>query len=88
MRIGKHPLGIGVYLFDYRPEFQQQYGYGRQFGVMVDEVETVAPQAVSISSIGRKVVDYESLGIWQFDVGQPEKICGVPTTAESRSKSK
>lgn len=88
MRIGTHPLGIGVYLFDYQPEFQQQYGYGRQFGVMVDEVEAVAPQAVSISSIGRKVVDYESLGIWQFDVGQPEKICGVPTTAESRSKSK
>ena len=43
VRIGTHPLGIGLYLFDYKPEFRDLYGHGRQFGVMADEVETVMP---------------------------------------------
>jgi hypothetical protein len=63
VRIGEHPLGIGLYLFDYKPPFRQACGYGRQFGVMADEVELVMPQAVSIHATGYKVVDHTMLGI-------------------------
>jgi len=62
-RIGEHPLGIGLYLFDYKPEFRDQCGHGRQFGVMADEVETVLPNAVSMHTNGYKMVDYGMLGI-------------------------
>jgi hypothetical protein len=63
VRIGTHPLGIGVYLFDYMPEFQAEWGHGRQFGVMADEVETVMPQAVCVHANGYKMVDYAMLGV-------------------------
>lgn len=62
-RIGEHPLGFGLYLFDYRPEFRARYGHGRQFGVMADEVEPVLPEAVSVHPDGYRVVDYARLGI-------------------------
>jgi hypothetical protein len=64
-RIGEHPLGIGLYLFDYKPEFRGKSGYGRQFGVMADEVETVLPEAVSVHRDGYRLVDYAMLGIWK-----------------------
>lgn len=63
VRIGTHPLGIGLYLFDYRPEHREQWGHGRQFGVMADEVETVMPAAVSTHPDGYKRVDYAMLGM-------------------------
>ena len=63
--IGKHPLGIGLYLFDYKSEYRDTCGYGRQFGVMADEVETVMPEAVSVHPDGYKLVNYEMLGISQ-----------------------
>ncbi len=63
VRIGEHPLGIGLYLFDYLPAFRDQWGHGRQFGVMADEVETVMPEAVSTHANGYKIVDYTLLGI-------------------------
>ncbi len=63
VRIGDHPLGIGLYLFDYRPEFRDRWGHGRQFGVMADEVQAVLPEAVSVHDNGYKVVDYAMLGI-------------------------
>ena len=63
VRIGNHPLGIGLYLFDYRAEFRDEWGHGRQLGVMADEVETVVPDAVSVHANGLKVVDYSKLGI-------------------------
>ena len=66
VRIGTHPLGIGLYLFDYKPEFRDLYGHGRQFGVMADEVASVAPHALSSSELGHTVVDYEMLGIGRF----------------------
>ena len=62
-RVGTHHLGIGLYLFDYKPEFRDQWGHGRQFGVMADEVETVLPEAVSLHPDGYNVVDYSMLGI-------------------------
>ena len=63
VRVGTHPLGIGLYLFHYKPEFREAYGRGRQFGVMADEVLAVAPRAVSSDEMGHTVVDYGMLGI-------------------------
>lgn len=64
VRIGNHPLGIGLYLFDYRPEFRNLWGHDRKLGVMADEVEAVMPEAVSVHANGYKVVDYTMLGIF------------------------
>jgi hypothetical protein len=50
VRIGTHPLGIGVYEYDINGE--------RQRGVMADEVETVLPEAVITRSDGYKMVNY------------------------------
>jgi hypothetical protein len=63
VHIGTHPLGIGLYFFDYKPEFQAQWGYGRQFGVMADEVAAVLPEAVCEHADGYKMVDYAMLGV-------------------------
>ena len=63
VRIGEHQLGIGLYLFDYKPEFRNEWGHGRQFGVMAQEVETVLPEAVCTHPDGYKMVDYAMLGI-------------------------
>jgi hypothetical protein len=63
VKISVHPLRIGLYLFDYRPEFREQWGHGRQFGVMADEVEQIMPEAVSVHPDGYKMVNYAMLGI-------------------------
>jgi Chaperone of endosialidase len=63
VRAGTHPLGIGLYLFDYKPEFHAAWGRGRQFGVMADEVESILPRAVSVPADGYKRVNYTMLGI-------------------------
>lgn len=63
VRIGDHPLGIGLYLFDYRPGYRAIWGHGRRFGVMADEVETVMPNAVSTHPGGYRTVDYAMLGL-------------------------
>ncbi|MEO5624748.1 MAG: tail fiber domain-containing protein [Dokdonella sp.] len=61
VRMGTHPLGIGLYLFDYKPEYRERWGSGKQFGVMADEVEMVLPEAVMIHSDGYQMVDYAML---------------------------
>jgi hypothetical protein len=63
VKVGVHPLGIGLYLFDYKTAYREQCGEGRQFGVMADEVETVMPSAVSMNTNGYKQVNYAMLGI-------------------------
>lgn len=63
VKIGHHPLGIGLYLFDYKPDYREACGHGRQFGVMADEVEAVMPEAVSLHPDGYKQVNYAMLGI-------------------------
>jgi hypothetical protein len=65
VEIGTHPLGIGLYLFGYKSGFRQQWGCGRQFGVMADEVETVMPEAVSVHPDGYKTVNYGMLGVYR-----------------------
>jgi hypothetical protein len=63
VHIGEHPLGIGLYLFDYKPAYRELGRTERQFGVMADEVEAVVPQAVSLHPDGYRMVDYGLLGI-------------------------
>ena len=50
VRVGTHPLGIGIYEYDLFGE--------RQRGVMADEVETVVPEAVVTGANGYKMVNY------------------------------
>lgn len=53
-RVGTHPLGIGIYEFD--------YVWGEHAtGVMADEVKTVMPEAVTRHPSGYDVVDYSKL---------------------------
>ena len=63
VRVDTHPLGFGLYLFDFRPVLRDLYGHGRQFGVMADEVEQVMPEAVGLHELGHRTVDYAMLGI-------------------------
>ncbi len=63
VRIGDHPLGVGLYLFTYKPGYGAESAGARQFGVMADEVEAVMPDAVSLRTDGYKVVNYAMLGI-------------------------
>jgi hypothetical protein len=65
VRIGTHPAGLGIYLFDYRPEFREKWGAARQFGVMADEVELLFPSALSTDEYGLRLVNYAALGIVQ-----------------------
>jgi hypothetical protein len=65
VRIGDHPLGFGLYLFNYRLEHCDKWGHSRQFGVMIDEVEKVIPEAVHMGIDGYKRVDYRRLGVFR-----------------------
>lgn len=62
-RVGTHPLGFGLYLFDYKSEYCPTFGHGRQFGVMADEVSSVRPDAVVTHPDGYLMVNYGLLGI-------------------------
>lgn len=62
VRVGEHPAGFGLYLFDYKAEFSA-FGEGRQFGVMADEVQGIVPEAVVRGDHGYLTVDYAKLGI-------------------------
>jgi hypothetical protein len=63
VRIGTHPAGFGIYLFDYKAEHRAAHGHGRQFGVMANEVEMVLPEAVMVRADGYRAVNYSMLGI-------------------------
>ena len=53
IRIGTHPLGIGLYEYDLFGE--------REMGVMADEVMMVMPEAVMRHPTGFLMVDYGRL---------------------------
>ena len=53
VRIGTHPLGIGVYEYDIADR--------REIGVMADEVEQVKPEAVTRGADGYQRVYYGKL---------------------------
>jgi hypothetical protein len=61
VRIGTHPLGIGLYLFDYKCQYRARWGSEKQFGVMADEVAKVLPEAVVMHPEGYEMVDYGML---------------------------
>lgn len=63
VRVGTHPLGFGLYLFDYKPEYRETCGHARQFGVMADEVLKIMPEAVSRHANGYMMVDYMQIGV-------------------------
>ena len=63
VRIGTHPAGFGIYLFDYKADLRDAHGHGRQFGVMANEVEMILPEAVMVGADGYRVVNYSLLGI-------------------------
>jgi hypothetical protein len=56
-QLGVLPSGLGVYEFEYKPEFKAFGGEGKHIGVMAQEVEMVQPNAV-IEINGYKVVNY------------------------------
>ena len=60
-RIGTHPLGIGLYTFEYCPRYQRAWGAGRHVGVMADEVLQVKPAAVTRHPDGYLLVNYGRL---------------------------
>lgn len=60
-RIGTHSTGIGVYSFEYKPEYRDTWGHGKKVGVMADEVELVMPEAVMLHPDGYRMVDYGML---------------------------
>lgn len=63
VRVGTHDAGFGLYLFDYKAEFQARWGADRKFGVMADEVAQVMPEAIIEDASGYRTVDYAALGI-------------------------
>lgn len=63
--VGQHPLGFGLYVFDYKAEFRGDQGAGRQFGVLAQEVEKFVPDAVTVGPDGYRHVDYGRLGLVQ-----------------------
>jgi hypothetical protein len=61
VKLGEHPLGLGIYAFRYRAPFSRLYGTGRHIGVMADEVAEKYPDAVSRHQDGYLRVDYGRL---------------------------
>ncbi|MFM2112201.1 MAG: hypothetical protein RLZZ271_861 [Pseudomonadota bacterium] len=59
--VGRHPIGVGLYLYRYLPEMRDEYGDGVHLGVMADELERVLPHAVSVGPDGYRRVDYAQL---------------------------
>ena len=62
LRMGTHTSGIGLYLYDYTPEYALRMGHGKFFGVMAQEVLEVNPSAVVLDESGYYGVDYRALG--------------------------
>jgi len=57
-KIGVLDNGLNLYKYEYKPEFQEEWGYGTQIGVMAQEVEQVKPEAVIQRADGFKAVNY------------------------------
>jgi len=60
-RVGTLANGLGLYEFDYKPEFKDHplCGHGRFRGVMAQEVEQIIPEAVTTMDNGYKAVKYD-----------------------------
>jgi hypothetical protein len=56
--------GLGIYEFEYKPEFKDHdlCGHGKFIGYMAQEVEQIIPEAVFIMDNGYKAVNYDLVG--------------------------
>jgi len=61
VKVGQHPLGLGIYRFRYKAPYSERYGNHRRVGVMADEVAEKYPDAVSRHEDGYLRVDYGRL---------------------------
>ena len=61
VRIGTHVTGIGLYMYDYRPEFVERMGAGKFVGVMAQELLPCRPEFVLLDEFGYYRVDYPAL---------------------------
>jgi hypothetical protein len=57
-KVGEMANGLGIYTWDYKPEFKDIAGYEKQIGVMAQEVEKLIPYAVTTLNNGYKMVNY------------------------------
>jgi hypothetical protein len=57
--VGKLDNGLNLYSFEYLDSLQDEFGRGKQIGVMADEVEKVVPKAVFTLPNGYKAVNYK-----------------------------
>jgi hypothetical protein len=59
-QVGSMANGLGIYEYEYKPEFKDHpsAGHGKFIGVMAHEVEKVIPEAVSVDLDGYKHIDY------------------------------
>lgn len=61
VKVGNLPSGVGVYKYDYKPEFKDIAGHGRFVGVMAQEAAQVYPDAIEMQSNGYFAVDYSKI---------------------------
>jgi hypothetical protein len=61
VKVGNLPSGVGVYEYDYKPEFKGIAGHGRFVGVMAQEAAQVYPDAIEMQSNGYFAVDYSRI---------------------------
>lgn len=60
--VGTLPSGITLYEYDYKPEYRDAWGHGRQVGVIAQEVAPVIPEAVIYDADrGYLLVDYSKV---------------------------
>lgn len=60
--VGTHPrLGIGIYTWEYKPQYAKKWGAGRHIGVMADELAREVPDAITYDDDGDLVVDYSKV---------------------------
>src|SRR5260221_4296397 len=65
VRVGTHPLGIGLYLFDYKPEYRDMAGDGTELGATAHEGQTVMPGAARLHPARHHMGAYSRLGLDQ-----------------------
>jgi hypothetical protein len=64
VKVGELINGIGLYEFEYKPEFKDEYGAGRYRGVMAQDVERIMPEAIVAMPGGYMGVNYDMVGTW------------------------
>lgn len=61
VRMGTHPGGFGLYLYEYLPDIAARMGTGKFFGVMAQELLSCRPHAVVLEDSGYYAVNYSAL---------------------------